>query len=38
MDTKKRKNDNQNYDERPMGEMILVDGNKFVYWTEQTHY
>ena len=34
---KKRKHDNQNY-ERPVGEMILVGGNKFVYWTEQTRY
>ena len=36
--TKKRKQDNQNYDERLVGEMILVGGNMFVYWTEQTHY
>ncbi len=28
---------NQNYDERPVGELILI-GNKFVHWTEQTHY
>ena len=36
MDTKKCKHDN-NYDERPVGELILI-GNKFVHWTEQTHY
>lgn len=37
MDTKKRKHDNQNYDERPVGELILI-GNKFVHWTKQTRY
>lgn len=31
------KANNQNYDERPVGELILI-GNKFVHWTEQTHY
>lgn len=34
----KKSNNNQNYDERLVGEMILVGGNMFVYWTEQTHY
>ena len=29
------KADNQNYDERPVGELILI-GDKFVHWTKQT--
>ena len=37
MEQTKKSNNNQNYDERPVGELILI-GNKFVHWTEQTHY
>ena len=38
MEYTKKSNNNQNYNERPVGEMILVGGNMFVYWTKQTHY
>lgn len=32
------KADNRNYDERPVGELILIGGNKFVHWTKQTRH
>ena len=35
--TKKRKHDNQNYDECPVGGFFWI-GDMLVHWTKQTHY
>jgi hypothetical protein len=35
--TKKRKHDNQNYDECPVGGFFWI-GDMLAHWTKQTHY
>lgn len=37
MEYTKESNNNQNYDERPVGGFFWI-GNMLAHWTKQTHY